>query len=143
MIETSLISPSAWIKAMLPALRESRGRIIYTGSSAVKTPLPAWGAFTSIRGGMHHLLASLAKEEPKITCMVVEPGIMDTETLHRVLGRVREEMPPGQAKWFESVKALDPSQPADAFVKLILSAPSSKSGTFCSWNEPWIAQLPE
>lgn len=143
MIETSMISPAAWIKAMLPALRHSQGRLLYTSSSAVKTALPAWGAFTSIRGGMHHLLASLAKEEAKVTCMAVEPGVMQTETLKRVLGRVKQEMPAGHAKWFESVKALDPSEPAEAFVNLILAAPSSRSGTFSAWNEPWIAQLSE
>jgi len=146
-IETSLMSPVIWIQALLPGLRDSKGKILYTSSSAVKTPLPAWSPFVSIRAAMQQVLASLAKEEPAITSLAIEPGVMRTEAFDRALKAVKTNMPAGYVKWFEQIQQgpnfLDPALPAESFVKLVLNAPSSKSGTFCSWNELWVKELQE
>lgn len=144
-LEVSLISPLEWIKNFLPELRKANGRILYTSSSALKSPLPAWSGFTSPRAAMNQILASLAKEEPKIVGLAVEPGVMNTEAFAAAFKELQKSMPPEYVKWFESVQKspnfLNPEIPAEAFAKLILNAPKSKAGTFCSWNEPWIKDL--
>ncbi len=145
-LETSLISPIVWMKELLPQLRQGTANIIYTSSAALKTPMACWGFFTSPRAAMHQFFTSLAKEEPKITCFSVEPGIVDTEAFHKAYDQVKANSPAAQVKWFESIQnskaLLKPDQPAEAFVKLVLGVPKSVSGQIISWNEDWIRTLP-
>lgn len=141
-VGVSLISPAWWIAQLLPELRQANGSVIYTSSSAVKTPLPAWGLFSSIRAGMHQVLASLAKEEPSITAMAIEPGVMNTDAYKTAMSGITKEMPKEYLKWFEGLersgKLLDPKGPAETIAKLLVAPPKAKSGCSYSWNEPWI-----
>lgn len=94
---------------------------------------------------MHQILASLAKEEPSLTCLAIDPGTVDTVAFHSALQSVRKSMPPAYVKWFENVQAgkdfLKPEEPAEAFVKLVLGAPKAKSGSFVTWNDNWINEI--
>jgi hypothetical protein len=94
--------------------------------------------FGSPRAGMHQVISSLAKEEPSITAMAVDPGTMDTVAFHRAWNACKETMPPAYVKVFEAVQKskhfLNPDQSAAGFVDLVLNAPKSMSGHFISWN---------
>lgn len=144
-LETSLISPVSWIQALLPGLRQSKGNILYTSSSMVKSPLPAWSPFTSARAAMHQIIASLALEEPDIGAWAIEPGVMDTDAFYAALTDINKSMPAKYTQFFSSVQKsknfLKPEDPAESFVKLVLTEAKPKSGTAISWNEPWIKDL--
>lgn len=92
---------------------------------------------------MQQVLASLAKEEPSVTCLSVDPGIVQTAAFREAFESCKKHSPPEQVKWLESVRSnkkilLEPEIPAESFVKLVLSCPKAKSGTLVVWNEPWI-----
>ena len=95
---------------------------------------------------MHQVLASLAKEEPSVTFLSVDPGIVRTEAFREAFESCKKHAPPEQVQWLQSVQSnkkilLEPEVPAESFVKLVLSCPKAKSGTLVNWNEPWISQL--
>lgn len=144
-LETSLISPVSWIQALLPLIRKSKGNFLYTSSSVVGSPLPAWSPFTSARAAMHQIIGSLAMEEPSIGAWAIEPGVMNTEAFHSALKDINKSMPAKYTQWFDSVQKsknfLKPEEPAESFVKLVLSDAKTKSGTAVSWSDQWIKDI--
>lgn len=144
-LQTSLVSPVNWIAALLPQLRIQQGRILYTSTAAVKFAPAGWGLFLGIRGGMGQILASLAKEEPRVTCLSVDPGVVNTAAFQKGYADSVERLKPEHVKWLTAIMAGKRFSPVDAvgeaYAQLALYAPRSKSGTMCTWNEPWIKDL--
>ena len=144
-LHTSLVSPINWIAALLPHLRAKQGRILYTSTAALKFAPAGWGLFLGIRGGMSQILASLAKEEPRITCLSVDPGAVDTNAFQKGYADSVERLKPEHVKWLTAIMVGKRFSPVDAvgeaYAQLVLHAPRSKSGTTCAWNEPWIKDM--
>lgn len=138
----NLHSPIMWTQALLPHLRSSKGRLIYLSSSLIIRPngmTPCWAPLTAAKAGMTAFLGVLGREEPSITSMAVSPGMVNTEGLRQAA----VTCPPPTGPMLKKMSAgfLNPILPASAIVKLILAAPSSKSGHFIEWNEKWIGDL--
>ena len=82
MLELNLNSVFHILRATIPALRKSSGRIIAIGSRAAVEPGPGVGAYSASKAAMLSLIKTVAVEnrEAGVTANVILPGTMDTPT---------------------------------------------------------------
>ena len=70
------------VRAALPALERSGGKIVATGSLNAKLPLPAWSSYSASkwaeRGSLHTLRLELEAQRSPVTVSMVHPGAIDT-----------------------------------------------------------------
>ena len=80
MLELNLNSVFHILRATIPALRKSSGRIIAIGSRAAVEPGPGVGAYSASKAAMLSLVKTVAAEnrDAGVTANVVLPGTMDT-----------------------------------------------------------------
>lgn len=67
------------IQAALPALRESKGKVIFVSSGASLRGTYAWGPYAASKAAMNSLCRTLAVEEKDVVSVAVRPGIVDTD----------------------------------------------------------------
>lgn len=78
------------MKAAIPELRKTKGRIILTSSGGAVSGYAAWGAYGASKAALNHLALTLKSEEPDITTIAIRPGVVDTE-MQRELREVHLE----------------------------------------------------
>lgn len=81
-LEVNTVAPVALASALLPQLRERRGRIVAISSDAATEPYPGWGAYGSSKAALDHASRVLAAEEAELGSGVrvyaVDPGDLRT-----------------------------------------------------------------
>ena len=97
-LEVNVIGQIAVTQAMLPMLRESRGRIVNIGSIAGRSALPMTGPYAASKFAMEALTDSLRVELMPfgIKVSIVEPGVIATpiwETSIKSADAILGEMP--------------------------------------------------
>lgn len=124
-------------KAALPALRESKGKIIFTSSGAAITGYPGWGLYGATKAAMNHFAMSLGSEEPDVTSVSIRPGMVDTEMQRELredhATNLDAEMHAKFAGAHKNGKLVKPEQPGHVMAKLALEAPKDLSGRFLSY----------
>lgn len=135
--DINFISLVAFVKAGLPALRESKGKIIFTSSGAAVSAYRGWGLYGSSKAAMNHLALSLGEEQPDVTSVSIRPGMVDTEMQRELREDHATTLEPQVHFKFMTVhkdgKLLKPEQPGHVMAKLVLDAPSTLTGKFLSW----------
>ncbi|KAJ5594608.1 uncharacterized protein N7459_000816 [Penicillium hispanicum] len=136
--DINFISLVAFAKAALPALRQSKGNIIFTSSGAAVRKYRGWALYAATKAAMNNFAQSLGSEEPEITSVAVQPGMVDTD-MQRDLREDRgttldAEMHSKFTIAHKDGHLLQPEQPGHVMAKLVLDAPSELSGRFLSWN---------
>ncbi|KAJ5036251.1 hypothetical protein NUH16_004122 [Penicillium rubens] len=126
-------------KAALPALRESKGKIIFTSSGAAVTGYRGWALYAATKAAMNNFAMSLGAEEPDVTSVSIRPGMVDTE-MQRALREdhataLDAEMHSKFTGVHKDGKLLKPEQPGHVMAKLVLDAPKEFTGRFYSWND--------
>lgn len=98
-IETNLIGMFTVIRAFLPLLRRSKGRIVNTGSLFGLTALPGFSAYSASKFGVEGLSNSIRLELRPfgITVSVLEPGAIATEIWRK-----------GEESWSKACSKTDP-----------------------------------
>ncbi|PYI09516.1 short-chain dehydrogenase [Aspergillus sclerotiicarbonarius CBS 121057] len=137
--DINFISLVAFVKAGLPALRESKGRIVFTSSGAAVSAFKGWGLYGATKAAMNHLALSLGDEEPDVTSVAIEPGLVDTEMQREI----REDLATIMDSQFHSIfttvhkdgHLLKPEQPGHVIARCVMDAPNSLTGRFFSWND--------
>lgn len=138
----NLFSAMRWVQGVLPALRQTHGRIILTSSGVASIPYAAFAAYCSSKAALNSLAAVLALEEPTVTSMAVEPGVVATDMSREFLEKGRPYLGPQQVAFLEaSSKLAQPEDVAGAYTALALRGPKEKSGQFLNWNDSWIKTL--
>lgn len=136
--EVNFFSAVALIKAALPALRASKGRIIMTSSGAATTGYSTWGCYGSSKAAMNHLALTLASEEPEVTTIAIRPGTVDTEMQRDIREKHSSLMDEKDAKKFAELPTngglLKPWQPGNVIAKLALNAPNELIGRFLKYG---------
>ncbi|KAI9374427.1 short-chain dehydrogenase [Aspergillus egyptiacus] len=137
--DVNFISLVAFVKAGLPSLRESKGKIVFTSSQAAVMAFKGWGLYGATKAAMNHLALSLGEEEPEVTSMSIDPGMVDTEIQRQIREDLATTMDSQLHSVFTSVheggKLLQPEQPGHVMAKLVIDAPQSLTGKFLVWNE--------
>ncbi|RDK46547.1 NAD(P)-binding protein [Aspergillus phoenicis ATCC 13157] len=137
--DVNFISLVAFVKAGLPALRESKGKIIFTSSGAAVTAYRGWALYGATKAAMNHLALSLGEEEPEVTTISIRPGMVDTEMQRELREDHATTLEPQMHAKFTTVhkdgKLLKPEQPGHVMAKLVLDAPNELTGKFFTWND--------
>ncbi|KAL8707667.1 MAG: hypothetical protein Q9220_007329 [cf. Caloplaca sp. 1 TL-2023] len=122
------------IKAALPALRETNGRVIFTSSGASTKAYSTWGAYGASKAAMNHLNLTLAAEEPSLTCLSIRPGVVDTQMQMDVRDVHSSLMDEKDVMKFRTLheegKLVKPEQSGHVIAKLAIGAPKKLSGRF-------------
>lgn len=139
----NLLSAVAMVKAAIPDLRKSKGRIILTSSGAASHAYPTWGAYGASKAALNHLGMTLACEEKEVTTIAVRPGVVDTNMQRDIREVHHKAMDEQDAARFAELKRsgglLRPEQPGHVMAKLVLEAPLELSGKFVSWDSEEVA----
>lgn len=123
------------IKATIPHLRASHGRVIFTSTGASVTGYKGWGLYGASKAACNHLGMTLARQEPAITSVSVRPGMVDTQMQSELRAGLIEGMEEDGQRLkdaYYSGKLLKPEQPAAVISNLALRADSRLSGKFFS-----------
>lgn len=133
----SLLTGPIQAKAALPALRESKGKIIFTSSGAAVNAYRGWALYAATKAAMNSFAMSLGAEEPDVTSVSIRPGMVDTE-MQRALREdhgtsLDAEMHSKFTGVHKDGKLLKPEQPGHVMAKLVLDAPKEISGRFYSY----------
>ncbi|KAG0310758.1 hypothetical protein BGZ99_000148 [Dissophora globulifera] len=127
------------VQHTLPALRESKGRVIFVSSGAAIKPLHGWGAYCSSKAALKMFCESLAVEEPELTAISIRPGVVDTEMQSTIRSKGVDNMTPDQHAKFIDLHAskalLHPDEPGHVIASLAVQAPASLTGKFFSWDD--------
>ncbi|MFL6001281.1 MAG: SDR family NAD(P)-dependent oxidoreductase [Nocardioides sp.] len=76
---TNLHAPVELMRALLPQLRGSGGRILNISSDAAVEGYPGWGAYGASKAALDQMTRVLAAEEPTLRVYAVDPGDMRTQ----------------------------------------------------------------
>lgn len=132
-LDVNVISHVAFIKAALPALRESQGTIVFTSSGAAVKGTATWGAYSAGKAVLNSLARTLAAEELKVTTIAIRPGVVDTEmqgTIAQNYGSMDRKDADRFSTMREQGKMLRPEQPGNVMARLVLDADRELSGEF-------------
>ena len=77
-LTTNLHAPVELVRALLPQLRASGGRILNISSDAAVEGYPGWGAYGASKAALDQMSRVLAAEEPTVRVYAVDPGDMRT-----------------------------------------------------------------
>lgn len=124
----------------MPALRESKGKIVLTSSGAATASYSTWGAYCASKAALKSLGETLAVEEKDIVTVSVAPGVVDTNMQRDLrdihISRMDEKDRQKFTSLHESGQLLKPEQPGNIMARLILAAPTELSGKFLKLVEP-------
>jgi NAD(P)-dependent dehydrogenase (short-subunit alcohol dehydrogenase family) len=109
-LEVNVIGQIAVTQAVLPLLRESRGRVINIGSIAGRSALPLTGAYAASKFAMEALTDSLRVElmPAGVDVIIIEPGVIATpiwDTSLKLGDRLLSEMPKAAFEYYGQVIA--------------------------------------
>jgi NADP-dependent 3-hydroxy acid dehydrogenase YdfG len=91
-LAANLTGPAAVTRALLPALRAARGRVVFINAAPGSHAIPQWSAYTASKAALRELADSLREEEDAhgVRVTTVYPGGIRTSLLRKVreqLGR--------------------------------------------------------
>ncbi|KAG0303865.1 hypothetical protein BGZ99_002568 [Dissophora globulifera] len=138
--DVNLWASMIMLQHALPALRESKGRVVFVSTGAAVFPFHGWGAYCTSKAALRMFCECLAMEEPELTSAVsIRPGIVDTEMQSEVRVKGSETMAPDQyAKFVDlhtSKTLLHPDEPGHVIASLAVNAPTSISGKILLWDD--------
>jgi NAD(P)-dependent dehydrogenase (short-subunit alcohol dehydrogenase family) len=103
-VAVNLLGPFYLIRAALPCLRATRGKIINISTGAAVKAIEGWSAYCAAKAGFAHLSRVLAAEEQQITAVSLRPGVVDTVMQERIRQVGPKMMPPQKAAYFQDLK---------------------------------------
>ncbi|KAG6367172.1 hypothetical protein INS49_001356 [Diaporthe citri] len=134
MYDINFFSPLALVQAVIPQLRQTKGRIIVTSSGAATKGYKAWGPYGSSKAALHSLVQHLAVEEKDIVSVSLSPGRTDTgmQKLLREQGKgfMDDKDHASFVSAFEEGKLNPPEGPGNVIAKLALDGTLDLSGKF-------------
>lgn len=141
----NLLGPVMLTQAALPHLRQRNGRVVSVSSGAAIHVIQGWAAYCVAKAALNHFTRALAEEEPSVTTVAFQPGVVDTsmQTLIREEGAqgMPEEVHARFLKYHQEGELLPPVVPACSLTVLSLYAPHEWSGAFLSWNDEAVLSL--
>ncbi|KAJ5151720.1 Short-chain dehydrogenase/reductase SDR [Penicillium capsulatum] len=134
----NFMSLVAFTTAAIPALRESKGNVVFTSSGAAVKKYRGWAIYAASKAAMNNFAQSLGCEEPDITSLAIQPGMVDTDMqveLRDVHGAFLDaEMHSKFTGAHKDGLLLKPEQPGHVMAKVVLDAPKELTGRFLAWN---------
>ncbi|SPO00192.1 related to human corticosteroid 11-beta-dehydrogenase [Cephalotrichum gorgonifer] len=142
--DVNVFSGLGLLKEAIPALRKSKGCVVWVSSGAATGFYTAWGAYGSSKAAAHSITGHLAAEEPDITSISISPGRIDTD-MQRLIRESADEMNPDQRRTFteafEKGEILKPETIADAYARFVVGPDRSLTGKFLRITAPELASF--
>lgn len=139
LFDINFFSIVASLPVVLPALRESQGRIIMISSGAATKSYQAWSAYGCSKAAMNHLVQDLGMEEKDVTSVSVKPGVVDTDMQRSVREQHAIFMDPEQAQKFTGLydrgELKQAHDVAQVIGRLTLQAEKEFSGKSIDWED--------
>lgn len=139
--EVNFFSVVELTRELIPALRATHGRAVYVSSSASEHPIQAWTAYGTSKAALNLMVSTLAVEEPDITALSIEPGVVDTSMQSLIRGNT-EGMSEEDLKTFRSLKEnknlVSPEDIGKIFGSLALAAKHELTGKYLPFNDPLL-----
>ncbi|KAF8476118.1 short-chain dehydrogenase [Kalaharituber pfeilii] len=135
--DINFFSAVALVKAAIPELRKTKGRIVFVSSGAAVTAYTGWGPYSAAKAAMNSFCSILGVEEPDITSISIRPGVIDTEMQREIRERHSNAMGDVHQRFINlhtTGKLLRPEQPGTVIANLALKASNELSGKFLSWD---------
>jgi NAD(P)-dependent dehydrogenase (short-subunit alcohol dehydrogenase family) len=141
-LSVNLLGPADLMRASIPALRDTGGRIVNISSGAARNPVAGWSAYCAAKAALTHLTAVAALEEPALTVVALRPGVVDTAMQADIRDRGRLAMDPEKSAYFDALhregRLEPPWVPARSAAWLLLRAPRTLTGRFLEYDDPEI-----
>ncbi|KAL8682825.1 MAG: hypothetical protein Q9186_001154 [Xanthomendoza sp. 1 TL-2023] len=141
--DVNFFSLVAFVKAAVPSLRKSSGRIIFTSSGASTKAYSTWGAYGASKAAMNHLNLTLAAEEPSLTSISIRPGVVDTQMQIDIRDLHSALMDEKDVTKFQTLhrqgQLVKPEEPGHVIARLAVGASKQLSGQFLDWAAPELA----
>ncbi|CAE6467528.1 unnamed protein product [Rhizoctonia solani] len=149
MFDINFFSLLYLIKAGLPLLRESHGRVIFVSSGAATGGIAGWGPYNASKAAMNSLARTLANEEKDIVSVAVRPGVVDTELFIDVVNKTDAislaSMKPDEHSRFISLHAdsqlVKPEDTGHVIAGLSVGAKAELSGSFVDWESDEVKEF--
>ena len=139
-INVNLTAPALLMRAALPHLRQSRGRIVNISTGAAVKVVQGWSAYCASKAGLLHLTQVAAAECPEVAFFSLRPGVIDTQMQNEI--RDSAGMTEADLSKFKDLKAsssLEPPEvPARSAVWLLLHGPLDRSGEFIQYTDEQV-----
>ncbi|CAE6426821.1 unnamed protein product [Rhizoctonia solani] len=133
------------IKAGLPLLRESHGRVVLVSSGAATKGFVGWGPYSASKAAMNSLARTLASEEKDVVSVAVRPGVVDTEMQSIIRSRGLSSMKPEEHEMFITLHAgsqlVKPEDTAHVIAGLSVGAKPELSGSFVDWQSEEVKEF--
>lgn len=106
--EVNVIGQVAMTQAMLPLLREARGRIVNIGSISGKSALPMTGPYAASKFALEAITDSLRVElmPAGVDVIIIEPGVIATpiwQTSVNAADKIMKELPPQAFEYYGEI----------------------------------------
>lgn len=141
----NVLGPVMMTQAVIPHLRQGKGRVINVSSGAAVSAISGWAAYCVAKAALNHFTRVLAEEEPSITAIALRPGVVDTSMQKQIRREGARGMPAEVharfLRYHEEGELLPPALPACSLTTLALYAPVEWSGAFLSWNDEMVLSL--
>ncbi len=141
-IAVNLIGPYTLMRAAIPFLRLTSGRIVNISSGAATKAIEGWSAYCAAKAALTHLTAVAAEEEPEVTIVALRPGVVDTGMQADIRSHGTGVMTADKMAYFDTLhregRLEPPWMPARSAAWLALAAPSEWSGRFLEYDDPAI-----
>jgi NADP-dependent 3-hydroxy acid dehydrogenase YdfG len=97
-LTSNVAGPAELTRALLPALRAARGRVVFINAVAGLHAVPRWAAYAGSKAALTELADSLRLEEAAqgVRVTTIYPGGIATEHLRRVRGAFGREFDPAR-----------------------------------------------
>jgi len=132
--DVNFFSGVALVKAAAPYLRRAAGQVVFVSSSASVNAYPALCSYCASKAALDAFCRNLALEEPMITSISLDPGMVDTGIHREVQQELYEAMGHEFHESHKNVKLLKPDQPGAVIANLVLRGTKQLSGGCYSWN---------
>jgi short-subunit dehydrogenase len=112
-LDVNLVSPAVLTRAALPAVRRTRGTVVFVNSSAGLTASPTWAAYAASKFGLRALADSLRAEE-------IEHGVRVTTVFpSRTATPMQEKVHEQEGATYDSSKWIQPETVADTILHVL------------------------
>jgi NAD(P)-dependent dehydrogenase (short-subunit alcohol dehydrogenase family) len=142
-LAVNLLGPYHLTRLAIPALRGCKGRIVNVVSGAALQPVVGWSAYCTAKAALLHFTRVVAAEEPRLTCVALRPGVIDTAMQTMIRQNGAAAMETEKVAYFKQLNAqtrLEPAHvPARALAWLALHAPPDWSGRLIDYDDPELA----
>lgn len=142
-VQLNLASPFILSKHLLPALIESKGRLITIGTGAATQPIPSWSAYCTSKAALLMLTRVIAAENAEVTAFSFAPGVVNTGMQQNIRDR-KDMMPAELAEYFsglhQSGQLEPPEVPARALAWCALNAPLEWTAREVNYSDPHLTE---